>query len=417
MAQGFTRGTPIDTDPNLALDSDLVVPSQKAIKDYVDTGLNTKQDTLTDTKSVKIVTGNVELDGDLATPGVNKVYGTDNSGNRGWRNELVYPAGVIPGTVVGTFPAKNNSVTHLVVGSADRLYVPSFALNIVDVYEASSGDYLGTIPITGAYSCIYVQSLNEVWISNGTTTMTRVNPSTFVVLGTFTGSANVLSYVEVSLTKIYLANVGNTIVEVNPSALTVTATITAAALGVTSIRYITYVNNPASFHYQYLAGVCPTQNEFYAINTTTNAVVIAGTSFGGTLGSPPTGITYNSVEDNYYISLAQNQQVRIFKPTSPTVATFQNRKNAPFCNNLVFDPVTQKVYTNCMQAQSGFSNSNLYVQCIDENNLYWTTLTPSVNIESTFSRSYISLDSVNGYVYIAGTTLLTGIIDISKVKI
>jgi hypothetical protein len=47
MAQGFTRGVPIDTDPNLALDSDLVVPSQKAIKDYVDTGLNTKQDTLT----------------------------------------------------------------------------------------------------------------------------------------------------------------------------------------------------------------------------------------------------------------------------------------------------------------------------------------------------------------------------------
>jgi hypothetical protein len=47
MSQGFTRGVPIDTDPTLSLDSDLVVPSQKAIKDYVDTGLNTKQDTLT----------------------------------------------------------------------------------------------------------------------------------------------------------------------------------------------------------------------------------------------------------------------------------------------------------------------------------------------------------------------------------
>jgi hypothetical protein len=47
MAQGFTRGVPIDTDPNLSLDSDLVVPSQKAVKDYIDTGLNTKQDTLT----------------------------------------------------------------------------------------------------------------------------------------------------------------------------------------------------------------------------------------------------------------------------------------------------------------------------------------------------------------------------------
>ena len=47
MSQGFTRGIPIDTDPNLSLDSDLVVPSQKAVKDYIDTGLNTKQDTIT----------------------------------------------------------------------------------------------------------------------------------------------------------------------------------------------------------------------------------------------------------------------------------------------------------------------------------------------------------------------------------
>jgi hypothetical protein len=47
MSQGFTRGLPIDTDPNLSLDSDLVVPSQKAVKDYIDTGLNTKQDTIT----------------------------------------------------------------------------------------------------------------------------------------------------------------------------------------------------------------------------------------------------------------------------------------------------------------------------------------------------------------------------------
>lgn len=36
MAQGFSRGTPIDIDPTLAADSDLLVPSQKAIKSYVD---------------------------------------------------------------------------------------------------------------------------------------------------------------------------------------------------------------------------------------------------------------------------------------------------------------------------------------------------------------------------------------------
>jgi hypothetical protein len=37
MAQGTTRGVPIDIDPLLAADSDLLVPSQKAIKTYADT--------------------------------------------------------------------------------------------------------------------------------------------------------------------------------------------------------------------------------------------------------------------------------------------------------------------------------------------------------------------------------------------
>jgi hypothetical protein len=36
MAQGTTKGVPIDVDPTLAADSDLLVPSQKAIKTYVD---------------------------------------------------------------------------------------------------------------------------------------------------------------------------------------------------------------------------------------------------------------------------------------------------------------------------------------------------------------------------------------------
>jgi hypothetical protein len=35
MSQGFTKGTPIDTDPTLSLNSDIVVPSQKAVKSYL----------------------------------------------------------------------------------------------------------------------------------------------------------------------------------------------------------------------------------------------------------------------------------------------------------------------------------------------------------------------------------------------
>lgn len=35
MAQGFTRGIPISTDPTMSANSDLVVPSQAAIVAYV----------------------------------------------------------------------------------------------------------------------------------------------------------------------------------------------------------------------------------------------------------------------------------------------------------------------------------------------------------------------------------------------
>jgi hypothetical protein len=46
MAQGTTKGVPIDIDPTLSTDSDLLVASQKATKAYVDTELLSKQDSI-----------------------------------------------------------------------------------------------------------------------------------------------------------------------------------------------------------------------------------------------------------------------------------------------------------------------------------------------------------------------------------
>ena len=46
MAQGTTRGVPIDIDPLLTADSDLLVTSQKAVKSYIDNGLSNKQNAL-----------------------------------------------------------------------------------------------------------------------------------------------------------------------------------------------------------------------------------------------------------------------------------------------------------------------------------------------------------------------------------
>jgi len=55
MAQGTTKGVPIDVDPTLANNSDLLVPSQKAVKTHVDTALSSKQDTLVSNVNIKTV--------------------------------------------------------------------------------------------------------------------------------------------------------------------------------------------------------------------------------------------------------------------------------------------------------------------------------------------------------------------------
>jgi hypothetical protein len=56
MGQGYTKGIPLDSDGTLALNSDFLIPTQKAVKTYVDTGLATKQPTLTGDESVLLPT-------------------------------------------------------------------------------------------------------------------------------------------------------------------------------------------------------------------------------------------------------------------------------------------------------------------------------------------------------------------------
>ena len=47
MAQGTTRGVPIDTDNTLTADSDILVPSQKAVKAYIQNQVAGKQNIIT----------------------------------------------------------------------------------------------------------------------------------------------------------------------------------------------------------------------------------------------------------------------------------------------------------------------------------------------------------------------------------
>jgi hypothetical protein len=63
MAQGTTRGVPIDTDPLLANNSDLLVPSQKAVKTYVDTSIS---QTVTSVAALTLGTTGTDLSSTVA---------------------------------------------------------------------------------------------------------------------------------------------------------------------------------------------------------------------------------------------------------------------------------------------------------------------------------------------------------------
>lgn len=55
MAQGYTSGVPIDTDGTLSANSDLLVPSQKATKTYVDTSIAAIPDASSVTRDINQV--------------------------------------------------------------------------------------------------------------------------------------------------------------------------------------------------------------------------------------------------------------------------------------------------------------------------------------------------------------------------
>ena len=123
--QGTTKGVPIDTDPLLANNSDLLVPSQKAVKTYTDNGLSNKVSKAGDTMS-----GSLILSGDptVAYQAATKSYVDTLINGIDWKQSVnaatvtTLPAytvtgsgQILTGTTNGAIPSATTDTINLTV--------------------------------------------------------------------------------------------------------------------------------------------------------------------------------------------------------------------------------------------------------------------------------------------------------------
>jgi hypothetical protein len=112
MSQGFTKGTPIDTDGTLSLNSDIVVPSQKAVRTYVASQIGTPVTNVTASAPILSsggVTPNISIP--VATSLVNGyLTSTDWTTFNGKENVLTFSSPLSRTTNTISIPAATTSV-------------------------------------------------------------------------------------------------------------------------------------------------------------------------------------------------------------------------------------------------------------------------------------------------------------------
>jgi hypothetical protein len=121
MAQGTTKGVPIDIDPLLAADSDLLVPSQKAVKTYIDNSNVNQVTSVTGTSPIVSTGGTTPVISIPAATGSINGYlsSTDWTTFNGKQNALS-GTGIVKSTT-GTISYLTDNSTNWDTAYTDRL--------------------------------------------------------------------------------------------------------------------------------------------------------------------------------------------------------------------------------------------------------------------------------------------------------
>lgn len=445
MAQGFTRGTPIDTDPTLSLDSDLVVPSQKAIKDYVDTGLNTKQDTITLTTtgtsgaatlsgatlnipqygggSVTSVSAtvpspaspalSVNVSNPTTTPAIAiTANGTTSQYFRGDGSLAAFPSVLLQSGrfawMTQVFQGSAGLINSMeYVASVNKLYVAQGGNN-VSIFEATTGELLSIVSVTAAQRIRYISSINEIWCtSSSVASITRISVSANTSLGTITTSviANGWEILEYSSTKVFITIVagGASILVVNPGTLPtpnpiVTATITTNVPAFASGMALN--NNPASAQFDRI--VVSSNVGVAILNPNTNSISTTAVNPSSSI-SLGREIAYSPTDDKYYVASQVNSRIVCLNIASATTFSVNKiRYNAFQIVSLQIDETNDLILLN--QAASDAFNTDVLCNIIQKSTFDSLTNinTPSFGGANSLS-GYIKLDTVNKRAFLAGS--------------
>ena len=169
MAQGTTKGVPIDVDSALTANSDLLVPSQKAIKTYVDTENSTKQDTITGAATT-ITSLDLTASRALISDGSGKV-----ATNAVTTTELGYLSGVTS-AIQTQLNAKQNNITLTTTGTSGAATLVGSTLNIPQYSGGSGSNQILTFQLANT---IAASTTNYVNVGLNTTTIE--NAATMII--------------------------------------------------------------------------------------------------------------------------------------------------------------------------------------------------------------------------------------------
>jgi len=362
---------------------------------------------ITPTKSINILTTNLELVNDQTSPAYPGVYGIDSAGAKNWRSDASVRGNIPLLNMQESYPVGTNQTGILYVASVSKLYVCNLSGSTVNIFDTTTGVLLSTIAVTNAYKPFYIASINEVWVTSTTLlTINRISATLNSSLGTIIGATIFgTEAIEYSSTKVFICcgNATGTIMLINPSTLLVTSTI---ALNVPASPQGMVLNtNVASSQYDKIivsasAGVA-------ILNPSTNAITTTVVNPSSSI-STGTKIRYITSTNQYVLSSFGNNSIVVLDIASATTFTLNSTiRNLPGILDVGLDETSGYIFT----AFTGLTSaSQLFISLIDlTSKKVKITIGTNVLCGSASTSGYLAMDTPNTRFFICGRSSNTNV--------